>query len=71
MAVGEVIAFLHARNKCTHGSVNSSHIATDEETFVSAFPKKLHQQQNLIFPDRKGSGDDFCKISLKATFKPR
>ncbi|XDV26806.1 hypothetical protein PO909_030437 [Leuciscus waleckii] len=36
MAVGEVIAFLHARNKCTHGSVNSSHIATDEETFISS-----------------------------------
>lgn len=27
MAVGAVIAVLHARNKCAHGSVNSSHIA--------------------------------------------
>lgn len=53
MAVGEVIAFIHARNKCTHGSVNSNHIARDEETFVSAFPKITPAAElNISWPKR-------------------
>lgn len=47
MAVGEESAVLHARNKRTLGSVNSSHNATDEETFVSAFPRIAPAELNI------------------------